>query len=67
VKPKLYIDLTQGHLSGYSYFDFSLSAEDKCKSFCAITPGYVITAVFVIGLALLGQTSFEIDTVPING
>ena len=49
------------------YFDFSLPADDKCKSFFAIAPGYVITAVFVIGVALLGQTSFEIDTVPMNG
>ena len=50
-----------------SYFDFSLPADGKCKSFFAIAPGYVITAVFVIGLALLGQTSFEIDTVQLNG
>ena len=67
VKLKQHQYLTQGHLSVYSYFDFSLPADDKCKSFCAITPGYLITSVFVIGVALLGQTSFEIDTVPING
>ena len=51
----------------YSYFNFSLPADGKCKSFLAMTPGYVITSVFVIGVALLGQTSFEIDTVPMNG
>ena len=27
----------------------------------------MITAVFVIGVALLGQTTFEIDTVQMNG
>ena len=37
------------------------------KWFLAMTPGYVITSVFVIGVALLGQTSFENDTVPMNG
>ena len=51
----------------YSYFNFSLPADGKCKSFLAMTPGYAITSVFVIGVALLGQTSFEIDTVPMNG
>ena len=50
-----------------SYFDFSLPADGKCKSFFAITPGYVITSVFVIGVGLLGRTSFEFDTVQLNG
>ena len=59
--------LTRLYACAIRCFDFSLPAEGKCKSFFAITPGYVITSVFVIGVALLGRTSFEIDTVQMNG
>ena len=48
-------------------FDLSLSTDGKCKLVSAIALECVFTTVSMIGVALLGWSSFEFDPVQFNG
>ena len=59
--------ITLHYICHWVYFDLSLTTDGKCKSASAIALECVLTTVSMIGLALLGWSSFEIDPVQING
>ena len=49
-------------------FDFSLpTGYDSCVCASVIVPGSVLGTLFMIGVALLGWSSFEVDTIQGNG
>ena len=48
-------------------FDFSLPTDKKCKGACLTVLLSVFGTLFMIGVALLGWLSFEVDTIQGNG